>query len=205
MARVTAKSLLEACLRMKPDRIFLAEVRGEQLFHGKAQCGTCHPAPFYLDDKMHDLKLERFFEPQVDNGHFNAGDGPIKTFTLRGIKDSDWDMDDSLTAFKSGPASTLDELEPGSVGARVCAGTGCTHVGRGHQRLRFSGWFDLGSFAGRYSDQPGLWLGLGCLGGRHHRGGFLAVGGAGCTFKPYGGSLQVEDWSGPLPGPCLLA
>ena len=27
-ARVTAKSLLEACLRMKPDRIFLAEVRG---------------------------------------------------------------------------------------------------------------------------------------------------------------------------------
>jgi type IV secretion system protein VirB11 len=31
-ARVTAKSLLEACLRMKPDRIFLAEVRGERVF-----------------------------------------------------------------------------------------------------------------------------------------------------------------------------
>jgi cytochrome c peroxidase len=64
------------------------ELRGEQLFFGAAQCSQCHPAPFYLDDKMHDLKLERFFDPVVDNGHFNAGDGPIKTFTLRGIKDS---------------------------------------------------------------------------------------------------------------------
>lgn len=32
-ARVTAKSLLEACLRMRPDRIFLAEVRGDECFH----------------------------------------------------------------------------------------------------------------------------------------------------------------------------
>lgn len=65
-----------------------SELRGEELFFGKAQCGQCHPAPFYLDQMMHDLKVERFFEPRVENGHFNAGDGPIKTFTLRGIKDS---------------------------------------------------------------------------------------------------------------------
>ncbi len=64
------------------------ELRGEQLFFGAAQCSQCHPAPFYLDHQMHDLRLERFFEPEVENGHFNAGDGPIKTFTLRGIKDS---------------------------------------------------------------------------------------------------------------------
>jgi cytochrome c peroxidase len=56
------------------------ELRGEKLFFGKAQCGVCHPAPFYLDDKMHDLKLERFTK--------EPGDGPMKTFTLRGIKDS---------------------------------------------------------------------------------------------------------------------
>ena len=37
-------------------------------------------APLYLDDKMHDLKLERFLN--------EAPRGPIKTFTLRGIKDS---------------------------------------------------------------------------------------------------------------------
>lgn len=57
-----------------------AELAGEALFHGKAQCSTCHPAPFFLDDKMHDLRLERFLK--------EPGDGPIKTFTLRGIKDS---------------------------------------------------------------------------------------------------------------------
>jgi cytochrome c peroxidase len=65
-----------------------AELRGEELFFGAAQCAECHPAPFFLDNEMHDLRLERFFEPRVENGQFNAGDGPIKTFTLRGIKDS---------------------------------------------------------------------------------------------------------------------
>jgi hypothetical protein len=38
------------------------------------------PAPLYLDDKMHDLKLERFLN--------EAPRGPIKAFTFRGIKDS---------------------------------------------------------------------------------------------------------------------
>jgi cytochrome c peroxidase len=57
------------------------ELRGEKLFFGKAQCATCHPAPFYLDNQMHDLHLERFLKHE-------AGDGPIKAFTLRGIKDS---------------------------------------------------------------------------------------------------------------------
>jgi cytochrome c peroxidase len=56
------------------------EIAGEELFFGKAQCAICHPAPFYLDDKMHDLHLEEFLN--------EPGDGPIKTFTLRGIKDS---------------------------------------------------------------------------------------------------------------------
>jgi cytochrome c peroxidase len=57
-----------------------SERRGEDLFFGKAQCASCHPAPFYLDNQMHDLRVERFSgEPP---------DGRIKTFTLRGIKDS---------------------------------------------------------------------------------------------------------------------
>jgi len=57
-----------------------SELRGEKLFHGKARCAECHPTPFYLDHQMHDLKLERFLnEPPR---------GQIKTFTLRGIKDS---------------------------------------------------------------------------------------------------------------------
>jgi cytochrome c peroxidase len=57
-----------------------SERRGESLFFGKAQCAACHPAPFYLDQQMHDLHLERFTQ--------EAGDGPIKSFTLRGIKES---------------------------------------------------------------------------------------------------------------------
>src|SRR5437016_2017438 len=35
------------------------EMRGQRLFFGKAQCGTCHPAPFYTDNLMHDLKIGR--------------------------------------------------------------------------------------------------------------------------------------------------
>ncbi len=66
--------------RLKKSEAIESEARGEALFFGKAQCHTCHPAPFYLDHQLHDLHLERFSaEPPR---------GPIKTFTLRGIKDS---------------------------------------------------------------------------------------------------------------------
>src|SRR3569833_1036307 len=64
------------------------ELKGQELFFGKARCAECHPAPSYLDHQMHDLKLERFFKDQTINGHTTHADGPIKTFTLRGIKDS---------------------------------------------------------------------------------------------------------------------
>ncbi len=42
-SRVTAKSLLEASLRMKPDRIFLAEVRGDECFHFVRLAASGHP------------------------------------------------------------------------------------------------------------------------------------------------------------------
>jgi cytochrome c peroxidase len=37
---------------------------------------------------MHNLQVERFFKPQMINGRMASADGPIKTFPLRGIKDS---------------------------------------------------------------------------------------------------------------------
>ena len=37
---------------------------------------------------MHNLRTERFFTPVLVNGRMANTDGPIKTFTLRGIKDS---------------------------------------------------------------------------------------------------------------------
>jgi cytochrome c peroxidase len=66
--------------RLNPKKATESELRGEQLYFGKAACAVCHPAPFYLDDKMHDLHLGRFLD--------EPGDGPIKSFTLRGIKES---------------------------------------------------------------------------------------------------------------------
>jgi len=66
--------------RLDASKATESEKRGEVLFFGKAQCAACHPAPFYLDHQMHDLRLERFLD--------EPGDGAIKSFTLRGIKDS---------------------------------------------------------------------------------------------------------------------
>jgi hypothetical protein len=37
---------------------------------------------------MHNLKTERFFEPQMINGRMASADGPIKSFVLRGLKES---------------------------------------------------------------------------------------------------------------------
>ncbi|MBC7836024.1 MAG: cytochrome B6 [Phycisphaerales bacterium] len=65
-----------------------SELRGEALFIGKAQCAACHTPPYYTDNLMHNLRTERFFEPRMINGRMASADGPIKTFTLRGIKDS---------------------------------------------------------------------------------------------------------------------
>jgi cytochrome c peroxidase len=74
--------------RLDPKKATEQELRGEKLFFGKAQCSLCHPAPYYTDNTMHNLKTERFYKQKTINGHTAAGDGPIKTFPLRGIKDS---------------------------------------------------------------------------------------------------------------------
>lgn len=65
-----------------------SEMRGQAVFFGKAKCAICHPAPYYTDNLMHNLKVERFYKPRMINGRMASADGPIKTFPLRGIKDS---------------------------------------------------------------------------------------------------------------------
>jgi cytochrome c peroxidase len=65
-----------------------SEMRGQAVFFGKGQCGSCHAAPYYTDNLMHNLKVERFFKEVTINGRKASADGPIKTFPLRGIKDS---------------------------------------------------------------------------------------------------------------------
>jgi len=74
--------------KLDPAKATQAELHGQELFFGKGQCATCHTPPHYTDTSMHDLHTERFFKEELVNGMVMAGDGPIKTFPLRGIKDS---------------------------------------------------------------------------------------------------------------------
>ena len=74
--------------KLDPAKATSAELKGEALFNGKAQCSACHPAPYYTDNTMHNLRVERFYKPRMINGRMVSADGPIKTFPLRGIKDS---------------------------------------------------------------------------------------------------------------------
>jgi cytochrome c peroxidase len=67
--------------RLDPAAATEDERRGETLFHGKAQCAACHPAAQqFTDNAMHDLRVERFYAGRPE--------GVIKTFPLRGIKDT---------------------------------------------------------------------------------------------------------------------
>jgi len=79
---------LDVLGRLIPEKATPEELHGEQLFYGKAKCSICHPGPSFLDNQMHDLHLERFYTPEVILDQHNIADGPIKSFTLRGIKDS---------------------------------------------------------------------------------------------------------------------
>jgi cytochrome c peroxidase len=74
--------------KLNPKKADAAEMRGQAVFFGKGQCGSCHQAPYYTDNDMHDLQTERFFKSHLVNGMMSYGDGPIKTFPLRGVKDS---------------------------------------------------------------------------------------------------------------------
>ena len=74
--------------KLDPKKATPSELRGQQVFFGKGQCATCHTPPYYTDNLMHNLKVERFYTPRMINGRKASADGPIKTFSLRGIKDS---------------------------------------------------------------------------------------------------------------------
>jgi cytochrome c peroxidase len=74
--------------KLDPTKATPAEMRGQEVFFGKGQCAVCHSGTYYTDNTMHDLHAERFYKQQMVNGMMMAHDGPIKTFPLRGIKDT---------------------------------------------------------------------------------------------------------------------
>jgi cytochrome c peroxidase len=79
---------LDVLGKLDPRKATPPELRGQAIFFGKGNCATCHVPPYYTDNLMHNLQAERFFKPVMINGMMAIGDGPIKTFPLRGIKDS---------------------------------------------------------------------------------------------------------------------
>jgi cytochrome c peroxidase len=74
--------------KLDPSKATAAELRGEKVFYGKGQCATCHTPPYFTDNTMHNLHAERFYKEHMVNGMMMSSDGPIKTFPLRGMKDS---------------------------------------------------------------------------------------------------------------------
>jgi len=64
--------------KLNPKKASASELRGEKLF--ATNCASCHSAPYYTDNSAHDLQVERFYEGRAE--------GLIKTFALRGIKDT---------------------------------------------------------------------------------------------------------------------
>ena len=74
--------------RLDPKKASPEELAGQKVFSEKGRCAECHPAPYYTDNTLHSLRTERFFKPVLYNGRMASGDGAIKTFPLRGIKDS---------------------------------------------------------------------------------------------------------------------
>ena len=74
--------------KLDPTKATADELRGQEVFFGKGRCDACHAAPYFTDNSMHNLRAERFFAPQRVEGFMATADGPIKTFPLRGIKDS---------------------------------------------------------------------------------------------------------------------
>jgi cytochrome c peroxidase len=75
---------------LDPSQATEQELAGEKVFVGKGRCGECHiPQTAFMDNNMHDLKLERFYEiGHTVNDLVMLPDGAIKTFTLRGVKDA---------------------------------------------------------------------------------------------------------------------
>jgi cytochrome c peroxidase len=74
--------------RLDRSKATESEIRGEDLFFGKGSCSACHTPPYYTDNLMHNLKVERFYKPRMEGGMMITAQGPIKTFPLRGIKES---------------------------------------------------------------------------------------------------------------------
>ena len=133
--------------KLDPAKATPAEMRGQEVFFGKGQCASCHQPPYYTDNLMHDLQTERFFKPEMINYAMEVGDGKIKTFPLRGIKDNPpylhdqrlLTLDDTVEFFNLVLGDETDRRgEAGSGGVPACALTSLETEGESELTARGS-------------------------------------------------------------------
>ncbi|HEY9068943.1 MAG TPA: cytochrome B6 [Candidatus Ozemobacteraceae bacterium] len=74
--------------KLDPNKATDDELAGQKIFFGKGKCLECHSGPAYTDNMMHDLQVERFYKSEMVHKQYIRPEGPIKTFPLRGVKDS---------------------------------------------------------------------------------------------------------------------
>ena len=105
--------------KLDPTKATPAELHGQEVFFGKGRCAECHSGPYFTDNTMHDLHAERFYKQHLVNGMMMAHDGAIKTFPLRGIKDTPpymhdgrlLTLDDTVEYFNLVLGTKLTDLE----------------------------------------------------------------------------------------------
>lgn len=105
--------------KLDPQKATSSELHGQEVFFGKGQCAVCHAPPYYTDNLMHNLHAERFYKAHMINEMMASADGPIKTFPLRGVKDSPpylhdgrlLTLDDTVEYFNLVLGTKLDDRE----------------------------------------------------------------------------------------------
>ena len=48
--------------QLDPKKATPQELRGEAISFGKDECSSCHTGPYYSDNVMHNLHVERFYK-----------------------------------------------------------------------------------------------------------------------------------------------
>jgi type IV secretion system protein VirB11 len=82
VARVTPKQLLESCLRMKPDRILLAELRSDEAFDYLRNVNSGHPGSI---TSVHAASAELAFEQLVLLVKQNAGGSGLARSEIKNL------------------------------------------------------------------------------------------------------------------------
>ncbi len=105
---VSNNSPFDRWVKGEKDAMTAQQVRGFEIFNGKANCAACHRAPNFTDDGFHNLGLASFGAAEPDVGRYAQKPlpkmkGAFKTPTLR-------DIERTAPYFHDGSSKTLMEV-----------------------------------------------------------------------------------------------